>query len=103
MSKQKQRTIARDSVFRSTGTASDAPVQGVSPEERVNRQTALWLGDEELEWVDTQCQHIKRAGWRSITRSAFIRSLIRAAMEKPKNLNGVSGEAELTQRLTEES
>jgi hypothetical protein len=94
-----KRTIARDSVFRGTGTGSERPLQGVVAQEKPTRQTAVWLADEEVDWLDTQCQVVKRAGWRNITRSALIRSLIRAAMEQEHDLGGVSGEQELAQRL----
>jgi hypothetical protein len=93
-------TISRDSVFRSTGPEPEHPVQGLKAAEPANHQTAVWLGDDETEWLDSQCRQIKRGGWRSITRSALIRALIRAAMERPVELGGVSGEAELAQRLT---
>jgi hypothetical protein len=92
-------TISRDSVFRSTATAADQPVQGVKAASQPAHQTAVWLGDDETEWLDARCREIKRGGWRSITRSALIRALIRAAMEQPVELGGVSGEAELFQRL----
>jgi hypothetical protein len=92
-------TINRDSVFRSTGAESGRPLQGVKAAEAPSHQTAVWLGDDETEWLDNQCRQIKRGGWRSITRSALIRALIRAAMEQPVELSGVSGEAELVQRL----
>lgn len=101
MSRSK-RTIMRDSVFRGTGNTSgpsEPPTQGVPPPEPPTRQTAVWLADEEVAWLDTRIQEVKRAGWRNITRSAFIRSLIRAAMEQSPDLRGVSGEQELTQRL----
>jgi hypothetical protein len=97
-----KRTIARDSVFRGTGpssTTSQAPTQGVAAQEPPTRQTAVWLADEEVDWLDSQCQAIRRGGWRNVTRSAFIRSLIRAAMERAPDVGGVSGEQELTQRL----
>jgi len=92
-------TITRDSVFRSTGPETPRPAQGVKMADAPNHQTAVWLGDEEVDWLDTQCREIKRGGWRSITRSALIRALIRTAMEKPLELGGVSGETELLQRL----
>jgi len=92
-------TINRDSVFRSTGSSTEQPVQGVKPAEKLTRQTAVWLSDPETEWLDARCGEIKRGGWRSITRSALIRALIRAAMDKDLELGGVSGEAELHQRL----
>ena len=97
-----KRTIARDSVFRGTGggTAPQPPEQGISPQEAPTRQTAVWLAEEEVEWLDSRCQDIRRGGWRTVTRSAFIRSLIRAAMERSPDVGGVSGEQELTQRLS---
>ncbi len=94
-----KRTITRDSVFRHTGTQDTAP-QGIKPEAAPTHQTAVWLGDEEVEWLDSRCREIRKSGWRSITRSAFIRAIIRAAMEQQTDVVGVSGESELTQRLS---
>lgn len=92
-----KRTIKRDSVFRST-QPEESPIQGIQQEVTV-RQTAIWLSDEEVDWLDTHIQKIKRGGWRSITRSALLRALIRSAMENNLDLSGVSGDAELVQRL----
>ena len=96
-----KRTIARDSVFRGTGAAAaaESPQQGIAPQEAPTRQTAVWLADPEVEWLDARCQDIRRAGWRNVTRSALIRALIRSAMERSPDLGGVSGEQELAQRL----
>ena len=100
MARTPKRTIARDSVFRKTGgTPAEAPAQGIPATEAPTRQTAVWLADEESEWLDSQCQVIRRGGWRSISRSALIRALIRAAMEQEVDLAGVSAERELTERL----
>jgi hypothetical protein len=94
-----KRTITRDSVFRTTGSTAEPPAQGITPQEAPARQTAVWLADEEMEWLDAQCQDVRRGGWRSVTRSALIRALIRAAMENAPNFSGASAEQELTQRL----
>jgi hypothetical protein len=96
-----KRTITRDSVFRGTSAnpSVDQPLQGVGPQEPLTRQTAVWLAEEEVEWLDSRCQDIRRGGWRNVTRSAFIRALIRAAMERAPEVSGVSGEQELAQRL----
>lgn len=96
MSKQ---TIKRDSVFRST-TQMTKPTQGLVTQEDKKRQTAVWLTDEEMQWLDAQCTEIKNSGWRSVTRSSFIRALVRVAMEKKIDVKGVIGEIELIQRLT---
>jgi hypothetical protein len=94
-----KRSITRDSVFRTTGEAP-APKQGIEKQEVTTRQTAVWLADEETDWVDARLQEIKKAGWRGVTRSAFIRALIRAKMRGPVDVSGVTGEAELEQRLS---
>ena len=99
MAHRSKRTITRDSVFRGTTTAAESPAQGISPQESPTRQTAVWLADAEVEWLDSRLQEVKRAGWRNITRSALIRALIRAAMEEAPDLSGVSGEQELILRL----
>ena len=94
-----RRSITRDSVFRTTGQAA-IPAQGISKQEAKTRQTAVWLTDEETDWIDARVQEIKKAGWRGVTRSAFIRALIRATMQRKIDVSGVSGEAELEQRLS---
>jgi hypothetical protein len=99
---QSKRTITRDSVFRGTGSDDLSAVptkQGISSQEAPTRQTAVWLADEEIDWLDARCQDIRRGGWRNVTRSAFIRALIRAGMERSPEVSGVSGEQELAQRF----
>ena len=98
-----KKTITRDSVFHSTPPPAEAPApgQGIVQEKATIRQTAIWLSDDELDWLDTHIQKIKRGGWRSVTRSALVRALIRASMEKDIELAGISGTAELSQRLSQ--
>lgn len=96
----KRATISRDSVFRRPEASSTATVrQGVVEATPLARQTGVWLVDEETDWIDDCCRIIRKGGWRGITRSAFIRSLIQAAKTKQFDLQGVSGEVELTEAL----
>ena len=94
-----RRSITRDSVFRTTGQAA-APAQGIGNPEAKTRQTAVWLTDEETDWIDSRLQEIKKSGWRGVTRSAFIRALIRSTMQSTIDVGGITGEAELEQRLS---
>jgi len=94
-----RRSITRDSVFRTTGQAP-TPAQGLGTQEAKTRQTAVWLTDEETDWIDTKLQEIKKTGWRGVTRSAFIRALIRGAMQRAVDIEGITGEADLEQRLS---
>jgi hypothetical protein len=65
-------------------------------------QTSVWLPPEDIAWIDARLQEIKRmGGWRGVARSACIRSLIRAAMQRtPLHMEGVTREEELTERLS---
>jgi hypothetical protein len=102
-----KRTISRDSVFRDVGAGAvpgirddlKLPAQGLPQDETRTRQTAVWLGEEEIEWLDNQTRSIQRGGWRAVTRSSLIRALIRAAGERKVNLAGVTGEVEIAERL----
>jgi hypothetical protein len=99
-----KRTITRDTVFRGTGSGTtESPKQGITAQEPPTRQTAVWLAELEVEWLDDRLQDIRRGGWRTITRSALIRALIRSSMERDPDLGGVTGEQELTQRLSSRS
>jgi hypothetical protein len=101
MARAPKRTITRDSVFKTTShTAAETPAQGVAAAESATRQTALWLADDEVDWLDNQCRDIRRGGWRSVTRSALVRALIQAAREHAVDLTGATGEHELAQRLS---
>lgn len=94
----KRTTIRRDSVFH----RSTAPqiAQGIREEETAPaHQTGVWLSEEEIEWLDNCRQEIRRSGWRGVTRSAFLRSLVQATKAAPFDFSGVSGEAELIESL----
>ena len=102
MPKKPQSTIRRDSVFgRGTSAAMPQPAQGIAAPEPATRQTAVWLADEELEWLDSQVTVMKRGGWRNLTRSQLLRAMTRAMMDAAPNLGGVTGEQELIDRLRE--
>jgi hypothetical protein len=62
-------------------------------------QTSVWLTPEEVGWIDAQLLRMKQSGWRGVTRSAFIRALIRGAMHRTPSLVGVRSEEELEARL----
>lgn len=65
-------------------------------------QTSVWLSPEDLAWLDARLQEIKHVGgWRGVTRSAFIRALIRAARQRPPlHMERVTSEEALTERLS---
>ncbi len=100
MAKSK-RGITRDNIFgfNLSGNKAVAHKQGIQSKELPMHQTAVWLGDDDEQWLDEKCSEIKKGGWRSITRSAFIRALIQAAKQQGADLDGVTGEADLITKL----
>jgi hypothetical protein len=100
MAKSKS-TITRDSVFRNTGNTPKPIIkQGITPADENNLQTAMWLSASDVSWIDTQVQKVREGGWRSVTRSAIFRALIRSAKNNGVDLSGVTGEAEIEQRIS---
>lgn len=74
-----------------------APTQGIKEEDNI--QTAVHLSPTQAAWLETIRQEVWRNGWRGITKSAILRSLIEAAREKDLELTGVSSEVELVEAL----
>lgn len=105
MAKGKRTTIQRDSVIRRSGGVAEhrPPAQGIQSADNPNRQTAVWLSDDEVDWLDDKLTEIKRGGWRGVSRSALIRAIIQSAKQTDESdqvrLEGVSGEPEITQRF----
>lgn len=54
-----KRSITRDIVFISTEKAP-IPKKGVSKIETRTYKTAVWLKDEETDWIDARLQEIKK-------------------------------------------
>jgi hypothetical protein len=75
--------------------ATNAPVS----RDADTHQTSVWLTAEEVGWINAQLLQMKQSGWRGVTRSAFIRALIRASMHRTHSVVGVTSEEELEQRL----
>ncbi len=94
-----RKTIARDSVFRSTSRGVRPRAEAAEPE-ALTRQTAVWLTDDEIDWLDDTRRQTRKGGGRAITRSALIRALIDVAKQSPVDLRGLTSEPELRQRLS---
>lgn len=96
MARVTRKTIARDTVFRSTNPAV-SPLE--KQEESPNRQTAVWLTDDEIDWLDDTRRQTRKNGGKAITRSALIRALVEVSMEHTFDLKGLTSDGELIPRL----
>lgn len=106
----KHPTIRRDSVFRSTdpdrpdqsANPSVRPEQGAPGAERSMRQTAVWLSDDELEWLDQESRKLRRNGWRSINRSIVIRAILESHIGNEPDYADTKSERGLSDRFREQ-
>ena len=69
------------------------------PEKAVTRQSAVFLEERHIDWLEDRCRDARRKGGRAIRKAAIIRALIDVAMESPIDLTGLRREEDLVQRI----
>ncbi len=81
---------------------SDSPA--VKPEDDqeekgATRQSAIFLEERHIDWLEDRCREARRRGGRAIRKAAIIRSLLDVAMESPIDLTGLRHEEDLLLRV----
>lgn len=86
----------RPEVVAASGEASDA--EEVEPG-RQTRQSAIFLEERHLDWLDDKCREARRRGGRAVRKAAIIRALLDVAMEAHVDLTSLRDEDDLQERL----
>lgn len=79
-----------------------APVdseEAVAPIKGPTRQSAIFLEDRHLDWLDDKCREARQRGGRAIRKAVIIRALIDVAMASPIDLTSLRDEDELLNRV----
>jgi hypothetical protein len=63
------------------------------------RQSAVFLEDEHLDWLDDRCREARRNGGRALRKAEIIRALLDVAMQAPIDFTGLRRNEELVDRL----
>lgn len=72
----------------------------ISPAERpVTRQSAIFLEERHLDWLEDKCRESRQRGGRAIRKALIIRALLDVAMESPINLTSLRRDEDLIDRL----
>jgi len=86
------------------GEENSAPTE--SPEAAANapgksptRQSAIFLEERHLDWLDDKCRQARQRGGRAIRKAAIIRALLDVAMESPIDLTSLRHEDEVVDRV----
>lgn len=81
---------------------SDRPLNEVTEAEEpkpATRQSAIFLEEQHLDWLEDRCREARKNGGRAIRKAAIIRSLLDVAMESAIDLRGLRDQDDLLERM----
>ena len=76
-------------------TAPAAAVGAKGP----TRQSAIFLEERHLDWLDDKCREARQRGGRAIRKALIIRALLDVAIELPIDLTSIRHDDDLIERL----
>ena len=76
-----------------------AAVARVRPAKAPTWQSAIFLEERHLDWLEDKCREARQRGGRAIRKALIIRALLDVAMESPVDLTSLHQEDELIERL----
>ena len=80
-------------------TDRQAPEPGEEEQKSPTRQSAIFLEEQHLDWLEDRCREARKNGGRAIRKAAIIRALLDAAMESPIDFRGLRGHDDLLERI----
>jgi hypothetical protein len=78
--------------------AAAVPAPARAPK-AATRQSAIFLEERHLDWLEDKCREARQRGGRAIRKALIIRALLDVAMESPVDLTSLHQEDELLERL----
>ncbi len=75
------------------------PPASSEEEKPVTRQSAIFLEERHIDWLEDRCREARKRGGRAIRKAAIIRALLDVAMEGSIDLTGLRHEEDLVQRV----
>lgn len=80
---------------------SDRPASPSEAEEvkAPTRQSAIFLEEQHLDWLEDRCREARKNGGRAIRKAAIIRALLDVAMDSPIDLKGLRDQEDLLERM----
>lgn len=63
------------------------------------RQSAVFLQERHLDWLDERCREARHNGGRAIRKAEIIRALLDVAMDLPIDFAGLRRNEDLTERV----
>lgn len=86
--------------FRAPDSLGETPARTAAAAGREpTRQSAVFLEERHLDWLDDRCREARKNGGRAIRKAAIIRALLDVAMQAPIDLTGLRRLEELEERI----
>lgn len=82
-----------------TAERADETSASVVPEHGPTRQSAIFLEERHIDWLEDKCREARRRGGRAIRKAVIIRALLDVAMESPVDLTALRREEDLIDRI----
>jgi hypothetical protein len=79
------------------GTAHEA--DPAEAEKVRTRQSAIFLEERQIDWLEDRCREARRNGGRAIRKAAIIRALLDVAIEAGVDLTALRREEDLARRI----
>jgi hypothetical protein len=76
-----------------------APVGAPEPVRGSTRQSAIFLEEQHIDWLEDRCREARRNGGRAIRKAAIIRALLDVAMEAGIDLTCLRREEDIAVRI----
>jgi hypothetical protein len=82
-----------------SGSARQPDSQAAVAPHKSTRQSAIFLEEYHLDWLDDRCREARRNGGRAVRKAAVIRALLDIAMEANIDLTTLQSEDEIKPRI----
>ncbi len=79
--------------------AAEAPEDSAEGEKARTRQSAIFLEERQIDWLEDRCREARKNGGRAIRKAAIIRALLDVAIESGVDLTGLRREEDLGRRI----
>ena len=76
-----------------------APSVSAEPARGSTRQSAIFLEEQHIDWLEDRCREARRNGGRAIRKAAIIRALLDVAMESGIDLTCLRREEDIVVRI----
>jgi hypothetical protein len=85
--------------FRPSEAVVEAHIAEIEEDKGTTRQSAIFLEEKHLDWLDDRCKEARRNGGKAIRKAVIIRALLDVAIESPVDLSGLRDTEDIAARL----